>query len=152
MSTALARRLNRLEEVAREAQLRRLRDAVREMAPSLAPEHCRALGHELRALVDSPTSRTMHASYGRNHICPSCIDRHRPSSLARAGWVLLVDRSFGGGPALLPPPIAAVYEQYPDARPASRCINCGYLRPARRGVLVPGVSCPGCAARPSPER
>lgn len=150
MSTALARRLRQVEEATRDRLLRRLHAAIDEQIVSLTSEHQRRLTDGVRAVRAEPTAMLVHAGRSLSHVCASCIDGYDPPALLRAAWILLVHRTLGGAPALLPPAIAAVYDREPAARPAVPCTRCSYLLPTLRGAVVAGVSCPVCEAGSDP--
>ena len=136
MIVTLARRVDRLEDVARRALGGRWHVAVERMRETMDPEHARLVATWLREHVngkqygphiDSPT-----------HVCQRCIDRLDPPALARAVWFMLLDHLATGSPVAMPPNVAEVYLNDPEAYPADRCEGCDYLLPTRSKIRPDG--------------
>ena len=145
--TALARRLEKLERAAREAELRRQKAAGAALLATMSPEHV-AIG------------RAWHTP----EVCADWLDhpddhwdlrarRLDPPSLVRAMYELLHYHLGTGAPLTLPPEVARVYLDDPDAWARDDCEGCGYLAPVRcrrtgRGWLDPLLHyfprCPLC--------
>jgi len=151
MSTTLARRLSRLEHSVAADQIRRWATAVVTLRATMDPGHARQAADWLNRHVVGQQWGPHVAS--PNHVCPRCVDRFQPPALARAVWLMLIDHLTTGAPVALPPNVAAVYLNDPDAYPANPCGACGYLLPMRSQVRPDGTyrhiasydgECPAC--------
>ena len=74
-----------------------------------------------------------------DHVCPRCIDRLDPPALARAVWFMLLGHLASGAPVAMPPNVAEIYFNDPQAYPANRCDGCGYLLPTRSTLRSDGT-------------
>jgi hypothetical protein len=158
VTATLARRLGALEATARQDLEGRWIAAVDRMRETMAPEHARLVATWLREQVNGK-------QYGPhvdspNHVCPRCIDRLDPPALARAVWFMLLDHLTSGALVAMPPNVAGVYLNDPQAYPADRCEECGYLLPARSKIRPDGSyrhmarylgACPVCGLDTPPE-
>jgi hypothetical protein len=122
------------------------------------PDHAKAAADWLRATITG--KRVSAHSDQPNHVCPQCIDRLDPPALARAVWFLLIAHVTTGSPVSLPPNVADVYLNDPDAYPANACEGCGYLLPSRSRILPDGSyrhvawymgECPVCGLDNHPD-
>ena len=140
MTPALARRLDRVESAARVDFERRWAAANGALRRSLAPEHL-ALIRGWFSQDPAPDAATCPS--GRDHrppqFCGRCIDTVRPPALVRAMWDIVVDHITTGSPVALPPEVARIYVDDPDAMPARACAGCGYLLPMRAKVRPDGT-------------
>jgi hypothetical protein len=159
MSTALARRLGKIEGFVRADQERRWQAGVEQLRATMDPAHARMAGDWLCANVTGKQIGSHVES--PNHICPQCIDRFDPPVLARAVWFLLVEHLVSGAPVALPPDVAEIYLNDPDAFPTTPCEGCGYLLPTQSKLRPDGTyrhigwylgACPVCGLDNHPER
>jgi hypothetical protein len=154
ISTTLDRRLNKVEAVLRERAKRRFNatcDAVK-----------RDLTDEQREIVDAWWGWRREGLAGiapcsGNHrgigFCGLCIGEANPPALLRAMWSLVMWHMEDGTPVVLPPDVAQVYVEDPDAWPLDRCAGCRYLLPMRAKLRADGTfrviasysgPCPSC--------
>jgi hypothetical protein len=144
VSTALARRLGKLEATAKAGQLRLLRPVMSRLTEALTPEHRQPL-RDWAVQVDARAAACMAPHVGAQ-ACLRCCGEVEPPALVRAISTLVAEHINRGTPVLLPPEIAQVYVDHTDAIPEIRCTDCGYLLPARAGRLAYAGPCPGCRA------
>ena len=158
MAATLTRRVGKLEDAARRAAGRRWRAAVDRMRATMDPEHAGQVADWLRDHVDGKRFGGTCGDPG--HVCPRCLDRLEPPTLARAVWVMLVDHLTSGAPVAMPPPVAAVYLSDPQALPANPCAGCGYLLPTQSQIRPDGTyrhigwymgECPVCCLDNHPD-
>jgi hypothetical protein len=143
VSTALARRLVKLEMSAFAMQEQRQNEAIRQLCASLAREHASVM----RAwLTSDATSVRCGSVHGVTRFCWECIEATDPPALVRAMWTVFFRRVQVGAPAVLPADVAQVYVDHVDAVPGRPCAACGYLLPTRHGRLAYTRGCPGCSA------
>jgi hypothetical protein len=153
MTTTLGRRVGLLEGAVQRELRRQLGAAVVRLRETMAPEHARLVvswmrEHGLGERRGGDPGHPSHPCTGRpNHACAGCIDRLDPPALVRAAWVLLFEHLGHGAPVALPPEVARVYLEHPDAAPTAPCAGCGYRLPARGGRLAYAGACPVCGAR-----
>lgn len=161
MRVFLARRLDRLEALSAEKQHSRWHAAVDRIRETMDPEHARLVADWLREHVDGKRhGGPCDGDLG--HVCPRCIDRLDPPALARAVWLMLLDHTLSSGaPVAMPPGIAVIYLNDPQAYPANRCEGCGYLFPTQSTVRPDGSyrhiagyfgPCPACGRDNSYQR
>ena len=121
-------------------------------------EHARLVATWLREHVNG--KRYGPHVDGPNHVCPRCIDRLDPPALARAVWFMLLEHLVTGAPVAMPPNVAEVYMNDPDAYPTNRCEGCGYLLPTRSKIRADGSyqhiarylgECPVCGLDNHPQ-
>jgi hypothetical protein len=142
VSTALVRRLSKIEASAFAAQEQRQSEAIRQACASLSREHAMVLRAWFASDAASATCGSVH---GAVQFCWSCIEAADPPALIRAVWTVVRRRVEDGAPAVLPTNVAQVYVDYPDAVPGSPCSACSYLLPARGDRLAYAGACPGCS-------
>jgi hypothetical protein len=151
-TASLARRLDRAEAAARADFERRWKDAACALV--------RGLSSEQRAVIDAWHARPTPPGAARcvnGHVSPNFCDRCivgvRPPALLRALWDITVSHVTSGTAAVLPPEVAQIYIDDPDAVPARSCVSCGYLLPMRAKVRLDGTyrflasyegACPVC--------
>jgi hypothetical protein len=139
VTTALHRRLNRVEAAARADVSRRWNAATDTRRRSLTPEHTAII----RAWFDlaTPTDAARCPS-GLAHraprFCDRCINKVRPPALLRALHTIVVSHITTGSPVAMPPEVARVYVDDPDAVPSRPCGGCGYLLPMRAKIRPDG--------------
>ena len=134
--TTLARRLGVLEAAVRRDAEQRWQVAVIAIRETMDREHARLVATWLREHLDG---KHHGPCVDRpNHVCPRCIDRLDPPALARAVWFILVEHLVNGAPVAMPPNVAEVYLNDPQAYPADRCDGCGYLLPTRSTFRADG--------------
>jgi hypothetical protein len=155
MST-LGRRVGLLEGAVQEGTRRQFGAAIVRLRETMAPEHARLVVSWLRVRglgdrrEDDPGRRSHPCTGQPNHACAACIDRLDPPALVRAAWVLIFEYLRHGAPVALPPEVARVYLEHPDAAPAAPCAGCGYRLPARGGRPAYTGACPVCGAGAAP--
>ena len=147
MNTALTRRIGKLEAGDREQRRQRFRAAVASLAASLTPAHARSIRDWVMATP--PDGSACEVGHAEHRFCLRCIEADDPPALVRAMWVMLFEHIEHGVPVTLPPDVAQVYVDHPDAVPAVPCPACGYLLPGRDGRLAYDGPCPGCEMVPA---
>jgi hypothetical protein len=151
-SATLVRRLAKVEALAQERLQRRFNTACDAVKRDLSEEQKAVI----RAWFDreDPDPETpCSAGHRRREFCDRCIEAVDPPALVRAMWMLVMWHIREGSPALLPPQVAQVYADDPDAWPLRCCAACGYRLPTRAKLrpdrsfreiaLYEGV-CPSC--------
>jgi hypothetical protein len=156
VSTALGRRLVKLEAVRRDEYEKRWRVAADRLLRSMDPDHVAELQGWMREHCGGLSVRRQPGDTWY-----SILERYEPPALVRAVWLLMSEQMATGAPLSLIPELAEVYRSDPDAFPANPCGGCGYLLPTRarlrqdstyiflRGVYV-GI-CPVCERDIRPE-
>ena len=142
MSTALTRRLGKLEHVVRDERAQRLHAGARRLMDTLTSDHLRTIS----TWILRPERTSVRCTEGHSALrcCPRCLDAAAPPALVRALWILLFEHMERGTPVALAPEVAQVYINHPDALPEHPCLVCGYLLPARSGNLAFTGRCPSC--------
>jgi hypothetical protein len=138
MTSTLTRRLEKLETVTRATSTARWHAAVEQIRSTMDPEHVQLVADWLRANVDGKRLGPCTGDPD-THVCPRCIDRLHPPALARAVWFVLVNHMTTGDPVTMPPNVAQVYLDDPNAYPANPCEGCGYLLPTRSRIRPDGT-------------
>jgi hypothetical protein len=139
MTTTLARRLDRAEEIARARRRQRWEDAKRTLFGTLAPEHRRFLFD----WMGSPEPRAVFERHGHtgSDCCFACLLDTGAPTLVRAAWMMLLEHMQSGSPVALPPHMADIYLGDPDALPMAGC-DCRYPLPVRARIrrVGPAIS------------
>jgi hypothetical protein len=154
VTSTLARRLDRVEVVARADVERRWTVACDALRRSLTPEQT-AVIREWFDRATPPDAARCPSGLGHRapRFCDRCIDTVRPPALLRAMHVIVVSHITTGSPVALPPEVARIYVDDPDAVPARPCVGCAYLLPMRAKIRPDGTyrylasyegSCPIC--------
>ena len=158
MTVALGRRVRKLEVATAAAQDARWHAAVTQIRSTMDPDHCRLVADWLRANVDG--KRLGPCTGDPDHVFPRCLQRLHPPSLARAVWFWLLHHMMTGAPVAMPPNVAEVYLNDPDAYPTNPCDGCGYLLPTQSKIRSNGTyrhvaayvgTCPVCEHDDHPE-
>ena len=160
MSTALARRLAKLEAQSKQQHVRRWHAAIDRLVATMDPEHAQFVHDWLEEHINGKLLGGP-CDDGQRHVCPQCVDRLNPPALPRAVWLMLLDHTFGSGaPVAMPPEVADIYLNDPDAYPLDPCEGCGYLMPMRctfspdgryRPLATYVGACPVCGQESQPN-
>jgi hypothetical protein len=142
----LHRRLVKLEVSAREEVRQRFHAAVLQLRASLNREQARTISQWIREHVIGRDIMTAdcEAGHGVDRFCLRCIEAANPPAMVRAAWVLVFEHIEHGTSAALPPEVAQVYVDHPNARPEFACSGCGYLLPGHGSRAAYAGPCPGC--------
>ena len=130
MTTALARRLEKLEAVRRDQYDKRWRIAIDGLLRSMSREHVAEVQGWMRKHCGGLQLQRLPGDTWY-----SLLERYRPPALVRAVWVLMHAHMATRVPISLVPEVAEVYRADADAFPVNPCDGCGYLMPARARVL-----------------
>ena len=122
----LTARLGSLERTARARLVDRFKAAGHAQRATMAPEHVR-IAEEWHA---SPEVRADWLRHPRDP-WPARLERLQPPALVRAMYWLVFRHLDTGAPSDLPPHVAAVYVDDPDAWPVAEFRCCGYPAPVR---------------------
>ena len=148
MTSALARRLKKLEAPQRAATDRRWREGIDLLLGSMSDEH---RGSFWAWMDEHCGGRRIPVHPGET--TADILFRLKPPALVRAVWLLMLEHMQSGGSPLLPPHVADVYLSDPDAFPANRCEGCDYLLPVQSKLRADGTyrhlrlyegECPAC--------
>ena len=143
-----ARRLEKLEAPRKAASDRRWREGIDRLLDSMSTEHRGSFW----AWMDE------HCGGRRIPVYPGettadILFRFKPPALVRAVWLLMLEHMQSGAAPLLPPTVADVYVNDPDAFPTNPCDGCDYLLPTQSKLLADGTyrhlrayegECPAC--------
>ena len=147
---SLPRRVAVLEKAARAETEGWFSEALHALAATMAPEHLRVVSE----WQQRPDVRADFRAHPRDP-WPAREARLAPPALVRAAWRLLIRHLERGTPVALPPAVAQIYLDDPDAWPCNECTGCGYLAPVRirwtrsgrpEVVLTYLEECPACDA------
>jgi hypothetical protein len=139
----LHRRLAKLEVSAREEQGQRWRAALQALSASLSQEHARLIRDWI--VTRDVLSVRCGIGHADTRFCLRCVEAADPPAIVRAMWVLTFAYVEHGTPVALPPEVAQIYLDRPEARAQTPCCDCGYLLPTCNGRLASDGPCPGCA-------
>jgi hypothetical protein len=131
VTATLEGRLDRAAAAARVNFDRRWKAANDTLFRALTPEHRRIIADWFAGSppLDGPPCPFQHRP--SPHFCDRCIDSVNPPALIKAMWRMVVAHVMTGAPVALPPEVAQIYVDDPDAVPARPCDRCGYLLPMR---------------------
>jgi hypothetical protein len=151
-SSTLERQLSKVEALLHERAKRRFNAACDAVKRDLTDEQ--KAGVRTWFDREEPDPETpCPARHRRREFCDRCIEVVNPPALVRAMWMLVMWHMREGSPALLPPNVAQVYVDDPDAWPIRACATCGYRLPTRaklradrsfREIALYAGVCPSC--------
>ena len=155
MTTALARRLEKLEADRRDKYHARWQSGIDTLLLSMDREHVAFFQDWMREHCGGLTLRRLPGDTWYD-----LLDRDKPPALVRAVWLLMCEYMDTGAPVSLAPSVAEVYLSDPDAFPANACEGCGYLLPTQSKVRPDGTyrhvgrylgACPVCGRDNHPD-
>jgi len=134
MSTALGRRLKKLEGGLHAERSARWTTAMDGLLGSMEPEHVSRLQAWMREHVGG-----LRIPLRPGETVYALCSRYVPPALIRAAWLLMFEHMDSGAPVSLARAVAEVYLGDPDAFPVNPCEACGYLFPARASIRPDGT-------------
>lgn len=148
MTSALTKRLEKLEAPHRAASDRRWRAGMDGLLDSMSDEHRTSFW----AWMDEQCGGRRILVYP-GEATADVLFRLDPPALVRAVWLLMFQYMHGEPRPVLPPNVADVYLFDPKAFPANPCEECGYLLPMQSKLRADGTyhhlrlyegECPAC--------